>query len=91
MPGLDPQRRYQVRPVIVGEHPSGLSPAHWWHAPGELETPGALDPAHPYPVATLAGRRLSGGTFSGRMLAEVGLQAPLLNPDQIVMFEIDAI
>ncbi|NYD98857.1 alpha-galactosidase [Kineosphaera limosa] len=90
LPGLDPARRYTVAPVIVGEHPSGLQPVHWWHGPGELEEPGALDPAHPYPDATLRGRRLSGGTFSGRVLAELGVQAPLLDPDQIVMFHVTA-
>lgn len=99
LPGLEPERRYRVEPHVVGEHPSGLVPAHWWHGPEELEEPEALDPAHPYPEATphpypeatLGGRRLSGAVFSGRVLAESGLQAPLLNPDQIVMFEVTAI
>src|SRR4029453_905567 len=30
--GLDPHRRYRVRPVVVGRPPSGLNPPPWWHA-----------------------------------------------------------
>ncbi len=91
LPGLDPTRTYAVTPVIVGAHPGGLAAARWWLADGEIEEPGALDPAHPYPEPTLGGRRLSGGTFSGAALAEVGLQPPLLHPDQIVMYELAAV
>ena len=32
--GLDPERRYRVRPVLPGGAPSGLRPAAWW---GEAE------------------------------------------------------
>jgi alpha-galactosidase len=33
-PGLDPRRRYRVRPVTVGRPPSGLRPPPWWDAEG---------------------------------------------------------
>ncbi|GAA1874927.1 alpha-galactosidase [Lapillicoccus jejuensis] len=36
--GLDPERRYRVRPVLPGGAPSGLRPAAWW---GEAEGDGA--------------------------------------------------
>ena len=36
--GLDPERTYRVRPVIVGSAPSGLRPPRWWGGPG---SPGA--------------------------------------------------
>ena len=44
LPGLDPARRYAVRPVVVGAHPSGLEPAPWWGTPEGLDAPGELDP-----------------------------------------------
>lgn len=91
LPGLDPARRYAVRPVVVGAHPSGLEPAPWWGTPEGLDAPGELDPGYPYPHAALGGRALPGATFAGSILAEVGLQAPLLHPDQIVMFEVSAV
>ena len=89
--GLDPARRYAVRPVIVGAHPSGLEPAAWWVTREELHAPRELDPGHPYPEPKLGGRTLPGATFAGSLLTEVGLQAPLLHPDQIVMFAVSAV
>jgi hypothetical protein len=29
-PGLDPDRRYRIRPILVGRAPSGLNPPPWW-------------------------------------------------------------
>jgi alpha-galactosidase len=37
--GLDPDRAYRVRPVLVGAVPSGLQPPQWWGGP---EHPGAV-------------------------------------------------
>jgi alpha-galactosidase len=37
--GLDPDRAYRVRPVLVGAVPSGLQPPQWWGGP---EYPGAV-------------------------------------------------
>jgi alpha-galactosidase len=31
-PGLDPDRRYRIRPILVGRPPSGLDPPAWWGA-----------------------------------------------------------
>jgi alpha-galactosidase len=39
--GLDPGRRYRVRPVLVGPAPSGLRPPQWWGA-AEADHPGAV-------------------------------------------------
>ncbi|WP_406112860.1 alpha-galactosidase [Streptomyces sp. NBC_01014] len=38
--GLDPQRRYRVRPLVVGTPPGGFSPPAWWSEEG-IEVPGA--------------------------------------------------
>jgi alpha-galactosidase len=29
-PGLDPRRRYPIRPLLIGASPEGLEPAPWW-------------------------------------------------------------
>ena len=31
-PGLDPNRHYRIRPVPLGQPPSGLRPPRWWQA-----------------------------------------------------------
>jgi len=63
--GLDPERTYRVRPVIVGRAPSGLRPPRWWGGPG---SPGA--------------------SFTGAALEHVGVAAPIVHPDQVVLLEV---
>jgi alpha-galactosidase len=46
--GLDPGRRYRLRPVLVGSVPSGLHPPAWWGGrdarfPGDVFTGAALE------------------------------------------------
>jgi alpha-galactosidase len=44
--GLDPERAYRVRPVLVGRAPSGLKPPRWWGGhgfPGAVFTGAALE------------------------------------------------
>ena len=61
--GLDPERAYRVRPVIVGSAPSGLRPPRVvGRAPG---SPGA--------------------SFTGAALEHVGVAAPILHPDQVLL------
>ncbi|WP_244876077.1 alpha-galactosidase [Winogradskya consettensis] len=45
--GLDPERRYRVRPVTVGRELSGLAPPPWWGADrsGQILTGAVLDQA----------------------------------------------
>jgi alpha-galactosidase len=33
-PGLNPERHYRIRPLLVGSPPSGLHPPAWWGPPG---------------------------------------------------------
>ncbi len=61
--GLDPDRAYRVRPVLVGGEPSGLQPPPWWGGPeypgavflgAALEAPGVAAPVvHPDQVVLL--------------------------------------
>lgn len=80
-PGLDPDRRYRVRPLMVGTPPSGLFPPPWWG------------------VGTAVGQRSGGGPegahagveLPGRILTEVGLAHAPVDPDQVVLFAVDAV
>ncbi|MDG4766478.1 alpha-galactosidase [Solwaraspora sp. WMMD406] len=65
--GLDPLRRYAVRPLLIGPQPRTMQVA---------------------PPAWLRG---GGVTLSGGLLAEVGLPAPLLTPQQAALFTVDAV
>lgn len=66
LPGLDPDRRYTVRPLRVGPAARTVQEAApAWLRVGEVRLP-------------------------GRVLAEVGLPAPLLAPAQAVLFTVSA-
>ena len=62
--GLDPDRIYRVRPLMVGTPPPGLWPPPWWSTPDGL-------------------------MLSGTALAQAGLAAPVLFPEQgfLIMIE----
>ena len=65
--GLEPDRAYRVRPVLVGAVPSGLRPPKWWG--GGPDYPGAV--------------------FLGAALESVGVAAPVVHPDQVVLIRMD--
>ena len=64
LPGLDPDRIYRVRPLMVGTPPPGLWPPPWWSTPDGL-------------------------MLSRTALAQAGLAAPVLFPEQgfLIMIE----
>jgi alpha-galactosidase len=63
--GLDPDRRYTVRPLRIGPEPATL----------HVQQPAWL--------------RDGAVTLPGRLLAEVGLPAPLLQPQQAALFTVE--
>jgi alpha-galactosidase len=69
--GLDPDRRYRVRPILVGTPPSGLTPPRWW---GGSATDGDL------------GTDFPGAVLLGAVLEHTGIAAPIVHPDQVVLF-----
>ncbi len=89
LPGLDPHRRYQVTPVIVGAMPGGLVPPRWWGDDSGLGVPGANEPAYGAPAADLSSTRLPGAVFPGSVLVSTGVQPPLLDPENVVLFEVE--
>jgi alpha-galactosidase len=88
-PGLDPDRRYRVAPLLVGATPTGLRPPLWWGVERDLSHElEDLSQGH--------GPRLRpigepGVVLSGRMLGEVGLMHAPVNPDQAVLYLVEAV
>jgi alpha-galactosidase len=87
-PGLDPQRRYRIRPIVVGRPPAGLNPPPWWGA-----TNAAFDPS---------GERHSIGwglpedggpglIFSGATLASAGVMAADMHPEHAILYRAEAL
>ncbi len=86
--GLDPERAYRVRPVLVGSAPSGLKPPRWW---GEPATPAPTPPPdRPYTPRVPLDADFPGAVFTGAALEHVGVAAPIVHPDQVVLIRIDA-
>jgi alpha-galactosidase len=87
-PGLDPHRRYRIRPVVVGRPPSGLNPPPWWHAAvrdfqpsGEFDAPGwGLPPDGG-----------NGLVVSGAALASAGVMAASIHPEHALLYRIEAL
>lgn len=88
--GLDPERRYRVRPAMLGHLPSGLRPPAWWGVQSlQSDEYGALA-AGDQPHVVPAGEEL-GVELTGAALGSVGLAAPLINPDHAVIYLVDAV
>lgn len=82
--GLDPQRRYRIRPCLVGAAPAGFVAPPWFGA-----EPEPVDPAHPYPALQEAAS-YPGMVITGAALEAVGVQPPRMSPDQVTLFTIEA-
>ncbi len=87
-PGLDPDRRYRIRPVPVGRPPSGLNPPPWWGAKtrewepsGELRGLGWGLPAD-------GG---AGLVLSGAALGSTGVMAAGMHPDHALLYRVEAL
>lgn len=82
LPGLDPAKRYRVRPIIVGAPPSGLFAPQWFGVRNKEhdstnQTP--FDASHEFP----------GVVLTGGALAHAGLQTPRLHPDQALLISVE--
>ncbi|MEO7018498.1 MAG: GH36 C-terminal domain-containing protein [Leifsonia sp.] len=87
-PGLDPERRYAVEPVLVQYLPPGIRPPAWWNLLS-VGGPARYSPAHRdrwEPAGELAGV-----TVRGSLLSEAGLTAPLLNPENAIVYRVTAV
>jgi alpha-galactosidase len=87
-PGLDRDRRYRIRPILVGRPPSGLNPPRWWGAittefepSGERRAPGWGLPA-------------DGGdglVLSGAALASSGVVSARMHPEHAILYRAEAL
>ena len=87
-PGLDPQRRYRVTPLMIDYPPIGLRPPLWWGVERE--------PVDQYSELAAASRiryRVQDGAqlgieLPGAMLMEVGLAAAVVHPEHMVLYHL---
>ncbi len=86
-PGLDPARRYRIRPVLVQHLAEAIhgAPPLWWHATLGEERGAYGGGSQP----TL--RRADGVELTGAALAVAGLAAVLLRPDHVVVYVAEAV
>lgn len=74
--GLDPERRYRVRPLRIGEPAGGRTVPAWFGDEDDVDGP-------------LAG--WTGVVASGRTLLHAGLQTPSSHPERAWMVEVTAV
>ncbi|WP_431280377.1 alpha-galactosidase [Leifsonia poae] len=88
--GLDPERRYRVRPLTIGDPAHGYRVPPWFGVPdaaGAVTTEGLA----PRSVAIPKGAVPSGVVMTGRALEVAGLQAPMSYPEQAWLIEVTAV
>ncbi len=89
IPGLDPRRRYHVVPVLHGAGPRGLQMPAWWGLrPGQQDEYSGLHQHPPHLRVGDGGPR--GVTLSGAVLASAGLMAPIIDPEQTLIYHLSA-
>lgn len=79
--GLEPTSAYRVRPLIVGTPPFRLQAPTWWF--GTSAEPPSSAGYRPFDTS----RDYPGAVFTGLALAHVGVAAPILRPEQALLFE----
>lgn len=84
LPGLDPARRYRVRPLVVGEAPAGL----YWPAWAREGASTATDRIHP---GISAEALVEAVEMPGSLLVEAGVAAPIMYPESAVLLEVTAV
>ncbi len=88
-PGLDPERRYRVTPLLLGEAPTGLLPPRWWGIERVVEDELAELAAGHAPRFASVGDS-AGLDLPGSLLSGVGLMHAPINPDHAVLFVVEA-
>jgi alpha-galactosidase len=87
-PGLDPNRRYRIRPVPVGSPPSGLNPPPWWGAITTEFEPSGERRALGWGLPPDGG---DGLVLSGAALASTGVMAADLHPEHAILYRAEAL
>jgi len=87
-PGLDPKRRYRIRPMPVGRPPSGLSPPRWWGAITHEFEPSGERRAVGWGLPENGG---DGLVLSGAALAATGVMAANMHPEHAILYRVEAL
>jgi alpha-galactosidase len=87
-PGLDPDRRYRIRPILVGRPPSGLNPPAWWGAITTEFGPSGERRALGWGLPADGG---DGIVLSGVVLASTGVMAANMHPDHAILYRAEAL
>lgn len=90
LPGLQPDRRYRVRPLVVGSPTGVVAPLWWGEDRGDPTRP--LPPSPPAPPRWVTrGAEFDGGVLPGSVLGTVGVSPPLMQPDQVVLLHVESV
>jgi alpha-galactosidase len=87
-PGLDPDRRYRIRPIPVGRPPSGLNPPPWWGAVNREFDPSGERRARGWGLPADGG---AGLVLSGAALASTGVMTADIHPEHAVLYSAEAL
>jgi alpha-galactosidase len=87
-PGLDANRRYRIRPAVVGSPPSGLNPPPWWGAMTIEFEPSGERRALGWGLHPDGG---DGVVLSGAVLASTGIMAADVHPEQAILYHAEAL
>ena len=90
LPGLDSDRRYSVRPLLVGGPIAGLRSPAWW---GDKQPPPDpyVDPDEQTPLIKPGRAEPPGVVLNGAALSSTGLMAPIIHPDHAVLYLAEAL
>jgi alpha-galactosidase len=89
LPGLAPDRRYRVTPLMLEFPPSGLVPPRWWHVTRVGGDPYEQRVLHARSRFAASGS--PGVVLSGAALAGAGLSAPVIDPEHSILYLVEAI
>jgi alpha-galactosidase len=89
LPGLNPDRRYRVTPMMVDYLPSGLRTPSWWgfHRSIADEYAELTEGDEPHWISD---RQSLGVELRGSVLTDVGLMLAPFNPDHAVLYHVQA-
>jgi alpha-galactosidase len=87
-PGLDPDRRYRIRPIPVGRPPSGLNPPPWWGAITAEWEPSGERRALGWGLPTDGGPGL---VLTGAALASTGVMAAGMHPEHAILYRAESL
>jgi alpha-galactosidase len=87
-PGLDPDRRYRIRPILIGRPPSGLNPPPWWGAITTEFEPSGERRAMGWGLPSDGG---AGLVLSGAALAAAGVMAADFHPEHAILYRVEAL